>query len=69
MTERQDYSVAPAFSDPKNITVGKARVIYVKGDGRTPGGWILLGGRRTDNFEVAHAHAVQMNALMTAMGA
>ena len=69
MSKGQEYTVSPPFTDPKNITVGKARVIYVKSYNGKSDGWALLGGARTTSFDVARAHAVAINVLMTEIGA
>ena len=61
--------IAPPFTDKRNITIGKARVIYALSTGNLPDGWVLPGGRRTtDQFE-ARAHAVRMNDLITEISA
>ena len=66
---KEDQSIALAFCDPKNITVGKARVIWAKAIQYGPAeGWALPGGGRTANFAEAHACAARMDALMTEMG-
>lgn len=49
-----DNDKSPRFDDPKNITVGRARVIYVRairGFDRPiqPEGWILPGGKCTQS--------------------
>lgn len=57
-----------AFTDPRNIIVGKARVIWapacwpITGD-RQPEGYVLPGGVRTANRLEAHAVAVEMDRL------
>ena len=57
-----------AFDDPRNIIVGKARVIWapacwpITGD-RQPEGYVLPGGVRTANRLEAHAVAVEMDRL------
>jgi len=62
--------ISPAFDDPKNITVGKARVIWAKAvPPLAHEGWVLPGGSRTANFAEAHACAVRMDALLAEMGA
>lgn len=66
MTNRE---ISPAFDDPKNITVGRARVIWARKTGNIPEGWVLPGETRTANFAEAHACAVRMDALMAEMGA
>ena len=54
------------FTDPRNICVGKARVIWapacwpIAGD-RQPEAWVLPGGVRTTNRLEAHAVAVEMD--------
>lgn len=59
------------FDDPKNITVGRARVIYAKActpirsSVELPEAWVLPGGARlTEQYE-AMAAAVQMDELMS----
>ena len=37
-----------AFNDPRNVTVGKARVIWAL-PGHLDAGWVLWGGHRTTN--------------------
>ncbi len=59
-----DTQPSPPFTDPKNITVGKARVIWVKAIDYRPEGWVLPGGLRTQNFAEAHGVAVAMNQIM-----
>ena len=41
---QEDNPPAPAFNDPRNITVGKARVIWARACGRHPEGYVLPGG-------------------------
>ncbi len=52
----------------KNITVGKARVIWAMGCTSTDGiahapGWVLPGGRRTLHEVEAHMAALVINSL------
>ena len=62
-----DTEKAPPFNDPKNITVGRARVIWAPAImWRTIEGWVLPGGRRTQNFAEAHGVACVMDKLMGA---
>ena len=66
-----DFDKSSPFTDQKNITVGRARVIYAPalqaGFKVTHSeGWVLPSGRRTDNFAEAHASAVVMDRLMGA---
>ena len=66
-----DNDKSPRFDDPKNITVGRARVIYVRairGFDRPiqPEGWILPGGRRTQDKIEAYRAAECLNDLMGA---
>lgn len=56
-------SFAPPFRDPRNITVGIARVIWGTETERHPAGWVLPGGLRTTDRHEAHAAAVRMNEL------
>ena len=57
-------SLAPPFSDPRNINVGKARVIWVKGHCFESGGWVLPGGGKTTDEDEALRVAVAMHQLM-----
>lgn len=57
-----------AFDDPRDITVGKGRIIWAKAcrpveGGRQPEGWVLPGGVRTTNRLEALAAAVEMDRL------
>ena len=57
-----------AFDDPRDIMVGKGRIIWAKaahptGGERCPEGYVLPGGVRTANRLVAHAMAVEMDRL------
>ena len=57
-----------AFTDPRNVTVGKGRVIWAKatmttGGHRQPEGYVLPGGERTPSRLVAHAMAVEIDRL------
>ncbi len=62
--ENYEHQTAPAFKDPRNITVGLARVIWTPAIGFRPEGWCLPGGLRTTDKHEAQAWAVNMNALM-----
>ena len=42
---------AAVFIDPRNITVGVGRILY--DTTRIPNGWVLPGGKRTDNRDEA----------------
>lgn len=61
-----DQQKALIFDHEKNITVGKARVIY--GPYRmgfvATNVWHLPGGAITTDEQEAHGYAVRMNALM-----
>ena len=64
-----DFDKAQRFDHPENITVGKARVIYalaVIGFSKViyPEGWVLPGGRRTQQLADAQAVAAAMDKLM-----
>jgi len=62
----QKYKPSKCFvEDFQDIVVGQARVIYDDDTwyGR-PAGWMLPGGSRTQNREVAYAFAVVMNRCM-----
>ena len=48
----------------KDIVIGKARVIWAPAWAYLPEGWVLPGGRRTEDFAEAHGVAVAMDALM-----
>ena len=53
-----------AFSDPRNITIGTARIIWASKCGRLDEGWVIPGGWRTANTFTAHAAAKEMARLM-----
>ena len=53
-----------SFSDPRNVTVGKARVIWAKACGRHQEGYVLPGGRRTQNRMTAQHAAELMHRMM-----
>ncbi len=62
-----DFDKAPRFDDWRNITVGKARVIWAPAImWRTIEGWVLPGGRRTQQLADAQAVAAAMDKLMGA---
>ncbi len=66
-----DFDKAPRFDHPENITVGKARVIYalaVIGFSKViyPEGWVLPGGRRTQDKIEAYRAAEAMDQMMGA---
>ena len=66
-----DFDKAPRFDHPLDMTVGKARVIYalaVIGFSKViyPEGWVLPGGRRTQDKIEAYRAAEWMNELMGA---
>ena len=57
-----------AFDDPRDITVGKGRVIWAKAcwpvaGERQPEAWVLPGGVRTANRVEAYAMAVEIDRL------
>lgn len=56
--------VSPRFNDHRNLTVGRARVIWAPAWAYLAEGWVLPGGRRTENFAEAHAVAIRMDQLM-----
>ena len=58
-----DNDKSPRFDDPKNITVGR-----VRGFDRPiqPEGWILPGGRRTQDKIEAYRAAEAMNQMIGA---
>lgn len=59
------------FDDPKNITAGRARVIYAKActpirsSSDLPEGWVLPGGIRTTDKHEATAYAVRLNRMLS----
>ena len=59
MTKDQDSHPAPAFNDPRNVTVGKARVIWAKACGRHPEGYVLPGGRHPEGYVLPGGHRTQ----------
>lgn len=59
-----ETTVAPAFTDPRNIIVGNARVVWVKANGFLSEGWALPGGGRTTNEAEARRVAMAMHQLM-----
>lgn len=64
-----DFDKAPPFTHEKNITVGKARVIYAEAvvgmfEQIHPAGWVLPGGRRTQDYLEAYSAAVRMDKEM-----
>ena len=64
-----DFDKAPPFNDWRNITVGRARVIYAlettgTSGVRHPEGWALVGGNRTTDRSEATRQAEAMNELM-----
>lgn len=66
---KPDEQKAPPFDHPRNITVGKARVIYAPGimgyiKPIHPEGWVLPGGRRTQDEHEARAVCFRMSVLM-----
>jgi hypothetical protein len=56
-------SIAAPFSDPKNITVGCGRVIWVDGCLKHSEGWILPGGAITQDPDIARSAAYHIDAL------
>ena len=62
--DTSDSHAAPAFNDPRNVTVGKARVIWAKSCGRHPEGYVLPGGHRTQNRMTAQHAAELMHRMM-----
>lgn len=59
-----DQQPSPRFNDHRNLTVGRARVIWAPAWAFLPEGWVLPGGRRTEIFAEAHGVAVEMDRLM-----
>lgn len=59
-----EFSASTLFTDPKNITVGNARVIWVKGNRFSDEGWALPGGSKTTDENEARRVAVAMSQLM-----
>lgn len=62
--ESYDFHQSQPFSDPRNVTVGSARVIWAKACGREPEGYVLPGGARTTNRMTAQHAAELMNRMM-----
>lgn len=62
-----EHHTAPPFNDPRNVTVGYARVIWAKACGRLPEGYVLPGGARTTNRMTAQ-HAANLMNRMILMG-
>ena len=62
--DTSDSHAAPAFNDPRNVTVGKARVIWAKACGCHPEGYVLPGGHRTQNRMTAQHAAELMHRMM-----
>jgi len=63
--DTDDYAV---FNDPNNITVGQGRIIWAKACCGTSGiahadGWVLPGGRRTQNEILARAAAATLDRM------
>jgi len=52
-----------AFSDPRNITIGTARIIWASKCGRLDEGWVIPGGWRTQNRFTANAAAQKIAQL------
>lgn len=62
-----DNDKSPRFDDPKNITVGRARVIWAPAImWREIEGWVLPGGRRTQDKIEAYRAAEAMDQMMGA---
>lgn len=62
-----DSDKAPRFDDWRNITIGRARVIWAPAlMWREIEGWVLPGGRRTQQLADAQAVAAAMDKLMGA---
>lgn len=59
-----DQQPSPRFDDHRNLTVGRARVIWVPAWAYLDEGWCLPGGRRTQDFADAHGAAVAMDHMM-----
>ncbi len=60
-----DSDKAPRFDDWRNITIGRARVIWAPAImWREIEGWVLPGGRRTQQLADAQAVAAAMDKLM-----
>lgn len=60
---------ATVFVHPKNITVGKGRVLWAGGTTDASGvahapGWVLPGGIRTLDEVAAHAAALALNTML-----
>jgi len=59
-----EQAKAKKFDDPRNIQVGKAKVIWADRWYHRPEGWRLPGGGITNDFTTAHEMAGRMNHLM-----
>lgn len=62
------------FQHPKNITVGRGRVLWADAttctNGLTyPAGWVLPGGLRTLDEVVAHTAAIALDRMIGECGA
>lgn len=64
MTNPYKHAVSERLDDSKNITVGKARVIWASPYGSQPGAWVLPGGRRTTDAAEAMNCAARMDELI-----
>lgn len=58
------------FHHQKNIQVGRGRILYdetggIKGGQWHPPGWVLPGGRRTQDYTTAYKMAEAMDELMS----
>jgi hypothetical protein len=64
-----DDTIAPAvFDHPNNITIGTGRILWAKACTDTCGnahaeGWVLPGGRRTQNEVDARATALKLDQM------
>lgn len=59
-----EYAPAPPLNDPRNITVGTARVIWAEKLDNQPAGWVLPGGLRTNSQYRAQNAAMRMDQMM-----
>jgi hypothetical protein len=63
-----DETAIASFYHPRNITVGKGRILWARAATCCsgilhPDGWVLPGGERTQNRNVAHAAAMAIDAM------
>jgi hypothetical protein len=59
------------FNDPRDITVGRGRIIYARATvdfngNKHPEGWVLPGGQRTRSREIAETVAHNIDQITAA---